>query len=43
MIFDKSLPNDEIQMRVVLQYLKQHGKVLVVVDQPATIGSLPVA
>lgn len=42
-IFDKALPNDEGKMRAVLQKLKQHGIVLVVVDQPATIGALPIA
>lgn len=42
-IFDKALPNDENKMRAVLQKLKQHGIVLVVVDQPATIGALPIA
>ena len=42
-IFGKALPNDEAKMRTVLQKLKQHGTVLVVVDQPATIGALPIA
>ena len=42
-IFDKALPNDENKMRAVLQKLKQHGTVLVIVDQPATIGALPIA
>ena len=42
-IFDKALPNDEAKMQAVLQRLKQHGTVLVVVDQPATIGALPIA
>jgi transposase len=42
-VFDKALPNDENKMRAVLQTLKQHGIVLVVVDQPATIGALPIA
>ena len=42
-VFDKALPNDEGKMRAVLQTLKQHGTVLVVVDQPATIGALPIA
>jgi hypothetical protein len=42
-IFDKALPNDEGKMRAVLQKLTQHGIVLVVVDQPATIGALPIA
>ncbi|MBP1326021.1 transposase [Leucobacter exalbidus] len=42
-LFDKPLPNDEAKMRAVLQQLKQHGIVLVIVDQPATIGALPIA
>ena len=42
-VFDKALPNDEGKMRAVLQKLKQRGTVLVVVDQPATIGALPIA
>lgn len=42
-VFDKALPNDEDKIRAVLQKLKQHGIVLVVVDQPATIGALPIA
>lgn len=42
-LFDKPLPNDETKMRAVLQQLKQHGIVLVIVDQPATIGALPIA
>ena len=42
-LFDKELPNDEGKMRAVLQKLKQSGTVLVVVDQPATIGALPIA
>ena len=39
----KALPNDEAKMRAVLKKLKQQGTVLVVVDQPATIGALPIA
>ena len=42
-VFDKALPNDEGKMRAVLQTLKQHGTVLVVVGQPATIGALSIA
>jgi hypothetical protein len=41
-LFDKALPNDEGKMRAVLQKLKQSGTVLVIVDQPATIGALPI-
>ncbi|WP_028278457.1 IS110 family transposase [Arthrobacter sp. H5] len=42
-VFDNALPNDESTMWAVLQKLKHHGTVLVVVDQPATIGALPIA
>ena len=42
-LFDKALPNDEGKMRAVLQKLKHSGTVLVIVDQPATIGALPIA
>lgn len=33
-VFDHVLPNDEGKMRTVWRKLKQHGTVLVVVDQP---------
>ncbi|WP_035771415.1 IS110 family transposase [Arthrobacter sp. Br18] len=42
-VFDNALPNNESKMRAVLQKLKHHSTVLVVVDQPATIGALPIA
>ncbi len=42
-LFDKALPNDEARLRDVIGKLKKHGQVLFVVDQPATIGALPVA
>lgn len=42
-LFDKALPNDERRLRGVLEQLQAHGTVLLVVDQPATIGALPVA
>ena len=42
-LFDKPLPNDERRLRAVLDQLATHGTVLLVVDQPATIGALPVA
>ena len=37
-LFDKPLPNDEHRMRALISDLKAHGRVLPVVDQPATIG-----
>jgi transposase len=41
-VFDKELPQDEARLRTLLTSLLTHGPVLVVVDQPATIGALPV-
>lgn len=40
---DRALPNDEARLRELLGRMKAHGPVLLVVDQPATIGALPVA
>jgi hypothetical protein len=37
------LPNDETKLRALIGKLKEHGQVLLVVDQPATVGALPVA
>lgn len=42
-LYDKALPNDETRMRAVIDTLTVYGTVLFVVDQPATIGALPVA
>lgn len=42
-IYDKPLPQDETELRKVFTDLQQHGTVLVVVDQPSTIGALPIA
>lgn len=43
-VFDKRLPNSEPGLRAVLDKLTaRHGTVLVVVDQPASIGALPLA
>ncbi|GAA1350899.1 hypothetical protein GCM10009636_10540 [Arthrobacter koreensis] len=42
-LYDKALPQDETKIRDIISALSSHGKVLVVVDQPATIGALPVA
>ena len=41
-IYDKALPNDETKLRAVFDGLAAHGPVLVIVDQPNTIGALPV-
>ncbi|HET9137918.1 IS110 family transposase [Actinophytocola sp.] len=42
-LHDAPLPNTEPKLRAVFDKLAQHGPLLVVVDQPATIGALPVA
>lgn len=42
-LFDKPLPQDETELRTIFTDLQQHGDVLVVVDQPNTIGALPIA
>jgi transposase len=42
-LLDSALPNDEAKLRALIGKLKEHGKVLLVVDQPATVGALPVA
>ncbi|MEW2574598.1 IS110 family transposase [Streptomyces sp. NPDC047070] len=42
--FDRRLPNSEPKLREVFTKLKaKHGRVLVIVDQPASIGALPLA
>ena len=42
-VLERALPNDEDRLREVYQRLQAKGQVLVVVDQPATIGALAVA
>jgi transposase len=42
-LLDRALPNDEARIREILTELEHRGRILVVVDQPATIGALPVA
>lgn len=42
-LFDKALPNDETKLRAVFDNLATRGPVLVIVDQPNTIGALPVS
>lgn len=42
-LYDKPLPDDEQRLRGVLAELQTHGVVLLIVDQPATIGALPIA
>ena len=40
-LYDKALPNDEGQLRDMIGRLRAHGPLLLVVDQPSTIGALP--
>ena len=42
-LHDKPLPNTEAKIRSVLEQLAEHGPALLVVDQPTTLGALPVA
>ena len=42
-LLDRSLPQDEARLVELITELKAHGRVLFVVDQPATIGALPLA
>ncbi|OXI14576.1 IS110 family transposase [Burkholderia sp. AU15512] len=42
-LYNKALPNDEAKLRALIAELKTQGQLLFVVDQPSTIGALPVA
>lgn len=42
-LLDRSLPQDEQRLRDMVHELKAHGRLLFVVDQPATFGALPLA
>ncbi len=42
-VVDRALPQDEAALVELILELKRHGRVLFVVDQPATIGALPLA
>lgn len=42
-IYDKPLPQDEAAWREIFASMQAHGSVLMVVDQPNTIGALPIA
>ncbi|GAA2682363.1 hypothetical protein GCM10010428_50700 [Actinosynnema pretiosum subsp. pretiosum] len=42
-LHDAPLPNSEPRLRALFDKLAVHGPLLVVLDQPATIGALPVA
>lgn len=41
-LFDKARPNDEGELRSFIAGLMEHGRLLLVIDQAATIGALPV-
>jgi hypothetical protein len=43
MVLNRSLPQDEEKLRELISGLKSRGRVLFVVDQPASIGALPLA
>jgi hypothetical protein len=42
-VLNRSLPQDEGKLRELISGLKPRGRVLFVVDQPASIGALPLA
>ncbi|EQD77277.1 transposase IS116/IS110/IS902 family protein, partial [mine drainage metagenome] len=42
-LLDRALPNREAQLKALIDELKSHGTRLFVVDQPASIGALPIA
>jgi hypothetical protein len=42
-LHDKPLPKEEQRLRALFSQLSRHGRILVVVDQPASIRALPVA
>lgn len=42
-LLDKALPLDEAKLKNLIKSLAKHGTLLFIVDQPATIGALPVA
>ncbi|SMY01041.1 IS110 family transposase [Brevibacterium antiquum] len=40
-LLPKALSQNETQLRILIPRLRRHGRLLVVVDQPATVGALP--
>ena len=42
-LHDAALPNTEAGLRKLFDKLARHGRILAVVDQPSSIGALPVA
>ena len=43
LLADRPLPNDELALRTLFTEWTEHGRLLVVVDQPASIGALAIA
>ncbi|WP_039967720.1 IS110 family transposase, partial [Solibacillus isronensis] len=41
-LLNTSLPQEEAKLRTLIRSLARHETLLLVVDQPATIGALPV-
>lgn len=41
-VYDQALPQDEASLRTIFDELAAHGTVLLIVDQPNTIGALPI-
>ncbi len=42
-LHDRPLPNDQAELTEVFTRLAEHGPVLAIVDQPASIGALAIA
>lgn len=42
-LLDRALPQDEAKLRAIIRAVAGKGTVLLVVDQPSTIGAFPVA
>lgn len=42
-LLDRALPQDEAKLQAIIRAVAKNGTVLLVVDQPSTIGALPVA
>jgi len=42
-VFDKELPQDQAKLEELFERLRARGRVLMIVDQPNTIGALPIA
>lgn len=42
-LYDHKVVNDETELRTLFGQLGEHGSMVVIVDQPASIGALPVA